>query len=136
MSASCFMCDFFFSVCITDLPEGIKINIHSVVEEKVNLKKGFGKYMLVASANPYAAITCSSVMITWTTSIKKSLSCQAEGKEELIMITFCQSQYFLSIHYHLPLTKCHNTFSRHKIHSKHIYFITSKSLPQFTVSSI
>ena len=69
---------------LTDPPAQVKLT--TGVKENLNLKKGFGEQTFEASAEPYAAITCSSVKITWVSSTKGNLrSCQATGKESAII---------------------------------------------------
>ena len=65
---------------LIDPPVEVKLetpgSLHSI-----NLTEGFGEYVLKASAESYAAITCNSVKIIWMSSKKEELlSCQAKGK--------------------------------------------------------
>ena len=59
------------------------------VETEVNLEKGFEEYVFYASAEPYNAITCKGVMISWV-SLKVGVvkSCEPEGTEILVSSTF------------------------------------------------
>ena len=76
----------YFCILI-DPPAEVKLSTVSVLEEKVELKKGFGNYSINATAKSHPNITCSSVMITWVSLTKGNVhSCQAEGKENLIRL--------------------------------------------------
>ena len=71
---------------LTDPPAEMKLNTPSGVKENFVLKKGFGEHIFDVSAEPNAAITCSSVKITWVSSAKGNLmSCPSEGKESAII---------------------------------------------------
>ena len=51
----------------------------------VHLHKGFGKFVIEASAQSYIDIICSPVMIVWMSPTKRKLPpCQAKGKNNLI----------------------------------------------------
>ena len=74
----------------------VEINATTGVEEKVDLEKGFGEYIFEASAEPYAAIACSSVMITWVSPTEGNLkSCQAAGKGNLTISSSFKSHLFV-----------------------------------------
>ena len=65
----------------TDPPPEVKITTPIGIDAYVNLNKGFGKYVFEASAEPYTAINCSSVMVIWSSPTKENVdSCQGEGK--------------------------------------------------------
>ena len=67
-------------VFLTDPPAVVNITVSIDVEE-VNLNQSFREYTFEASAEPYAGISCSSVVITWTSPTKGIFkSCKAEGK--------------------------------------------------------
>ena len=71
---------------LTDPPAEVKLTTPGGVKENFVLKKGFGEYIFDASAEPYAAITCSSVNITWVSPTKGNLrSCLSGGKENAII---------------------------------------------------
>ena len=73
----------------------MKITTPGNVEEKVTLMKGFKEYIFEASAQPYAAISCSSVMVTWVSQTKENLkSCQAEGKKILATVKFFTNELY------------------------------------------
>ena len=89
---------------LTDPPAEMKLNTPSGVNENFFLKKGFGEYVLNASAQPYAAIDCSSVKITWVSPSKGNLrSCRAEGKKS---VKSFKATFFFPIH-----IRCHNTLN-------------------------
>ena len=76
-------------VFLIDPPTEVKINTSNGLEI-IHLTKDFGKYVLTISAEPYSAISCSSVNITWVSPTKGNLlSCQSEGDENLIVFNSC-----------------------------------------------
>ena len=79
--------DMFFLLFI-DPPTEVRMTTPSEIENKVKIKRGFGEYLLEASAESYTAFSCSSVMITWVSSRNGIIMfCQAKGKDNFTMFT-------------------------------------------------